>query len=146
VIDLCSDDDEEEYGLDDSDEEAIIQAERQGSKYFQTNQASSSSHSRRAPRQAESRGSSAGPRKNSRGNSFQHRNRPRKWGARKSGGSASGQSTSGVSKRKASTGTKKARGSATSKSSSLFKQFGNHGNSNERGGGGIGGGIGMMPT
>ena len=146
VIDLCSDDDEEEYGLGDSEEEAIFQAEQQGSKYFQTGQASSSSHSHRAPRRTQSRGSSAGPRQNTRGNSFQYRHRSRKGAARKSGGSTSGQSTFGVTKRKPPAGAKKTGGSTASKSSGLFKQFGNHENSNGRSGGRTGGGIGMMPT
>ena len=147
VIDLCSDEDEEEYGLDDSEEEAIFQAEQhQGSKYFQTGQASSSGYSRRAPPQTESRGSSAGPKRNAQGNCFRYRGRSRKGGARKSGSSASGQSTSGVFKRKAPAGAKKVGGSTASKTSSLFKQYGNHGNSHGRSGGGMGRGIGMMPT
>jgi bloom syndrome protein len=147
VIDLCSDDDEEEFGLDDSEEEAIFQAEQQGSKYFQTPQMSgSSSHTRRIPRQTESRAGSAAPRTNNRGNGFQYRNRSRKGGSRRSAGSTSGQSNSGASKKKATGGAKKAGSSAASKSSSLFKQFGHQGNSGGRSSGGMGGGIGMMPT
>lgn len=139
VIDLCSDDDEEDFGLDGSDEEAIFQAEQQGSRYFQTGQASAP---RRAPRQTDPRGGSSAPRRNNRGHGSQFRGRSRKGGSRRSGGSTSGQSSSGVSKRRSSHGPKKAGGSAASKSSSLFKKFGHGGG----GGGGTGGGIGIMPT
>lgn len=160
VIDLCSDDEEEEFGLGDSEEEAIFQAEQQGSKYFQGAQASGpNNYTRRAPR-ADSRAGSAGPRRNYRGNgggSYRGRARGR-GGSRRSTGSTSGQSTSGVSKRRATNSSKKAAGSATSKSSTLFKQFGHTQNSGRRGGGSSsggasrggggmgGGGIGMMPT
>jgi bloom syndrome protein len=145
VIDLCSDDEEEDFGLDDSDEEAIFQAEQQGSKYFQTSQASAP---RRAPRQTDSRGGSAAPRRNNRGNGAPFRGRSRKGGSRRSAGSTSGQSSSGISKRRPSNGARKAGGSTASKSSSLFKQFGRGGGGSGRGGGGGGmsGGIGMMPT
>jgi bloom syndrome protein len=147
VIDLCSDDEDEEFGLNDSEEEAIMQAEQLGSKYFQNPSAPTS------VRRTESRGSSAAPRKNFRGGSFQYRGRGRRGGgSRRSGGSNSGQSTSGISKRKASGGASKRSGprtasdSTTSKSFGLFKKFGNHGNSSGGGGGGGGGGIGMMPV
>ena len=150
VIDLCSDDDEEEFGLDDSEEEAIFQAEQQGSKYFQNAAGSAANPHGRQVRQGGSRGGSAGPRRNSRGNSLPYRGRSRKGGSRKSGGSTSGQSSTGVARKRASGGAKRAGGSTASKSSSLFKQFGHRGNSSGRGGGGggggMGGGIGMMPT
>lgn len=149
VIDLCSDDDEEEFGLDDSEEEAIFQAEQQGSKYFQNVAGLRANPHGRQARQGGSRGGSAGPRRNNRGSSFPFRGRSRKGGSRKSSGSTSGQSTTGVSKKRASAGSKKAGGSTTSKPSSLFHQFGRGANSSGLGGGssgGMGGGIGMMPT
>jgi bloom syndrome protein len=152
VIDLCSDDDDEEYGLNDSEEEAILQAEQQGSKYFQNPTGpTSGGQGRRMPRQTVSRGSSAAPRKNYRGANSQYRNRSRRGGSRRSGGSISGQSSSGVSRRKLIGGAKRSGPSTAStstalKSTDLFKKFGHQGNSRGGGGGGMGGGIGMMPV
>lgn len=167
VIDLCSDDeDEEEFDLNDSDAEAILQAEQQGSKYFPTTHANSNNHAgARRPRQS-SRGSSSGPRRggSSRGGGgSQFRARaPRKSGPRKSAGSASGQSTgAGVAKRRAPSGGGARKsgggggGSSTSntttsttaaKAGNLFKQFGNRGGRGGGMSGGGGSGIGMMPT
>jgi bloom syndrome protein len=145
VIDLCSDDEDEEFGLNDSEEEAILQAEQQGSKYFQNAPGSGANpHGRPYARRAESRGGSSGPRR--RGGGFASRNRARRGGgSRKSGGSNSGTSSSGVAKRRSSGGAKRS-GSGTAKSSDLFSKYGNPGNSRGRGGGGMGGGIGMMPA
>ena len=162
VIDLCSEgeEDEDEYGMNDSDEEAIMEAE-QGSKYFQI-QANASSFKKKqgqssrtlpcadgassykpaAPRKAYGRG----------GFSFKGRGR-KKSGGRKSGSSASGQSHAGVTKRKTSGAAKApatAKKSAAAKgNTNLMTAFGNHGTGSGRGGGsggGGGGGIRMMPT
>lgn len=144
VIDLISDD-EEGYGLDDGDEEAILEAE-QGSKYFARPTFGSSSKngdasSRKLPWPE---GSDAKASSSRGGNPYRGKGRgAKRVFSRKSNGSAS--SSSGVSKRKFSGGAKKSRaskasGSSASKGSSLMRDFGNHR------GGGMGGGIGMMPT
>jgi bloom syndrome protein len=148
VIDLISD---EDYGLDDDDEDAILQAE--GSKYFANTKFGSNSNSgdtsgRKLPWSAASDAKSSTSQKASRGGSTSYRGKGSRGGkrsfSRKSNGSASGQSSSSVSKRKFSGGAKKSRaskasGSNTSKGSAIMREFGNHG-------GGMGGGIGMMPT
>jgi bloom syndrome protein len=151
VIDLISD--EEEYDLEDGEEDAILQAE-QGSKYFANTKYGSNSNSgdasgRKFPWPAGSGTQSSASQKSSRGGGGSYRGKTSRGGkrsfSRKSNGSASGQSSSGVSKRKFSGGAKKSRvgkadGSNPSKGSTLMRQFGNHGS------GGMGGGIGMMPT
>jgi bloom syndrome protein len=146
VIDLISDD--EDYGSDNGDEEAILEAEQEGSKYFGKPTYGSISKSGDAssrklpwPEVSDAKASS------SRGGASSYRGKGRgtkRTFSRKSNGSAS--SSSGVSKRKFSGGAKKPRankasGSNTSKGSSLMREFGNH-----RGGGMGDGGIGMMPT
>jgi bloom syndrome protein len=161
VIDLCSEDeeDENEYGMNDSDEEAIMEAE-QGSKYFQTQTIASSfkkqgqssrtlpcaddasSYKPAAPRKAYGRG----------GFSFKSKRR-KKSGGRKSGSSASGQSHAGVTRRKTS-GAAKApaaakKSAAANGNTNLMTTFGNHGTGWGCGGvcgGGGGGGIRIMPT
>lgn len=134
VIDLCSDD-EDDYGFGDEDEEAILEAE-QGSKYFQNTAKTSASNNsgRKLPWAGASNSKSTGAQKSGRGG--------RKGGSRKSNGSASGQSTSAMSKRKYSGGAKKTRaskGSGISTGSNFMRQFGHQG-------GGGSGGIGIMPT
>lgn len=151
VIDLISDeeDEEEEYELDDELEAAVLEAE-QGSKYFAKPQYGSKSRSgnassRSIPWAAESDTNCSGSR--GRGGSYRAKGRGgKRVYSRKSNGSASGQSSSGISKRKFSGGTKKTRaskagGNSSSRGTSLMRSFGNNG------GGGMGGGeIGMMPT
>ena len=147
VIDLISD--EEKLGLDEEDESAVEEAEA-GSKYFSKSKNGSHSRSgnasgRNFPWAGEPEAKSSSSRGGS--DSFRGKGRggKRVW-SRKSNGSASGQSSSGVSKRKFSGGSKKPRGSKagssnSSKGSNLMRSFGNNG-----GGGMGGGGIGMMPT
>jgi bloom syndrome protein len=147
VIDLISD--EEKLGLDEEDESAVEEAEA-GSKYFSKSKTGSHSRSgnasgRNFPWAGEPEAKSSSSRGGS--DSFRGKGRggKRAW-SRKSNGSASGQSSSGVSKRKFSGGSKKPRGSKagssnSSKGSDLMRSFGNNG-----GGGMGGGGIGMMPT
>jgi bloom syndrome protein len=142
VIDLISDG--EDCGLDD-DEEVIIEAE-QGSKYFArpTFGSSSKNGDASSPKLPWPEGSDAMASSSRGGNSYRGKGRGAKRAfSRKSNGSAS--SSSGVSKRKFSGGAKKSRaskasGSSASKGSSLMRDFGSHR------GGGMGGGIGMMPT
>ena len=141
VIDLISDG--EDCGLDD--EEVIIEAE-QGSKYFArpTFESSSKNGDASSRKLPWPEGSDAMASSSRGGNSYRGKGRGAKRAfSRKSNGSAS--SSSGVSKRKFSGGAKKSRaskasGSSASKGSSLMRDFGSHR------GGGMGGGIGMMPT
>jgi bloom syndrome protein len=151
VIDLVTD--EEEFEIDEEEEAAFLEAE-EGSKYFSKSKHGSSSKGgnasgRKFPWTAGSDSTS------SRGGSSSHRGKGRggkRTFSRKSNGSASGQSSSGVSKRKFSGGAKKSRasktaGSSSAKGSSIMKNFGNCGGGSGGGGmGGGGGGIGMMPT
>ncbi|KAF4630535.1 hypothetical protein G7Y89_g7601 [Cudoniella acicularis] len=150
VIDLVSEEEEEDFGLDDSDDEAVMGAAEEGSKYFQ-NTKSSGKGVRKLPWSA---GSSTKP-SNARGGSssrggsnYSARGRGgKKKGSRKSYGSGSGQSTSGVYKRRSSSGPKKHASKSTytsgsSGNSNLMRKFGNNGG---EGGGGPMGRIGMMP-
>lgn len=151
VITITSDSDVEdseiEY-LDEDDEAAFQEAE---SRYFQQ-PTTSSEGGRSLPWKPASSRSSSAPKKSGRGGfPFRGRSRgQRKPSARRSNGSASGRNTSGVSKRKSSGPSSYKRGGAASKASSsntkssnLMKRFGNQGG---RADGGMGGGIGMMPT
>jgi bloom syndrome protein len=150
VIDLISDEEcEEDSDLDGEDEATTREAE-QGSKYFAkpqygSNLKSGNASSRNLPFAAGSDAKSSSYR--GRGGSYRAKGRGGKRSfSRKSNGSASGQSSFGVSKRKFSGGAKKTRasksgGSNSTRGSTLMRSFGNNG-----GGGTGGGGIGMMPT
>jgi bloom syndrome protein len=152
VIDLISDEECEEEDNDlDGEDEATTQEAEQGSKYFAKPQYGSNLKSGNAS--GRNLPCAAGPNAKSssyrgRGGSYRAKGRGGKRSfSRKSNGSASGQSSSGVSKRKFSGGAKKTRasksgGSNSSRGSTLMRSFGNNGG----GGMGGGGGIGMMPT
>lgn len=146
VINLLSDDeeaaeiDDEDYGFDDSTEEAILQAE-QGSKYFQNAKASGSN----------SHGSVATKRNHRGASGIRSRGRNgKRGGGRRSNGSNSGHSSSAISKGRSSGGSKKANasktsGSGASNASGFFTKFRKQGDSGGRGGG-TSSGIGMMPA
>lgn len=142
VIDLVSDEEDYDDGDEDEDEEAVLEAE-QGSKYFAKPQYGSGSKAGKSWAAGAKSASSRG-----RGGSYRGKGRGGKRSfSRKSNGSASAQSSSGVSKRKFSGGAKKSRaskagGSSSSKGSSIMRNFGNQGGGGSMGGGGIG----MMPT
>jgi bloom syndrome protein len=143
VIDLCSEDEDDEYGMNESDEEAILEAE-QGSKYFQQQSKAAS------PRKGHSNwtfpsGATPATRRSARaGDGFPSRGKTRRKSSRgrRSGSSASGQSYARVTKRKTSAAAKKLKAP-----SDLFSTFGHHG-SGKGGASGAGGsgGIRMMPT
>ena len=154
VINLCSEDeeadDDDEYGMNASDEEAILEAE-QGSKYFrQPSKASLSKQQGQLNQHWSDVGSGAASgnrtatKKAARGgNGYQYRKGRRKLsGGRRSNSSASGQSHAGVAKRKTSVAAKKPTGA---KGPSDFQISGNQG-PGRGGGSGTGGGIRMMPT
>lgn len=133
VIDLVTDDEEEEDGVDEEFEieegleEALLRAE--ASPYFE-------------PEASTSKGKGkAGwnPRGGGRGGYRARGKGAKKYTARKSNGSASGQSNGGVRKRNSSGGSKRGRGSSSG--GALRNTFANK---SSRGGGG--GDIGMMPT
>jgi bloom syndrome protein len=148
VIDLCSDEEAQaeedaEYGSSpDSDDEAAIQEAEQHSVYFQNP----------AKAKPSARKFNSGSKKNYRAGSTSSGSKgqayKRKSTLRKSYGSASGASVSGVRKRKSFTKKPRANKSNsgnTSKISNLTKEYGYSGGS--RGGGmGGGSGISMMPT
>lgn len=146
AIDLTlSDEEEGAYGSGvGSDAEAALES---NSKYF-PGQANPKSSGRSLPWQEKS--DSAGKGKPRSGSGFSGRGRggKRKSNSRRSYGSASGSGTSGVAKKRTSSGAyKKSRGKSTygraSKSSDLTKKFGYSGGSGSGSGGGM---IGMMPT
>jgi bloom syndrome protein len=135
--------DNENDDFDDDDEAAIQEAE---SRFF-SNNATSSKGGRQLP-WANGKSSTS---KKSGGGGFPFRSRSRggqRASGRRSNESTTSYSSAGVSKRKSSGsykkgGASKASISNTSKQSSLMKSFGHQGG---RGGSGMSGGIGMMPT
>ena len=152
VIDLCSDEDDDEY--DEEDDDYMSQAE-QPSKYFVSAQVEAFNAQVAQAAQLPQRSypkpeAPKKPRGGSRG-----KGKGYKRGGRKSNDSASGsgsgfrggRSNSGVSKRggarRTSGGAKKGGTSTGYQSSNIMKSFGRF---NGGGGGGMGGGIGMMPT
>ncbi|KAF8866541.1 hypothetical protein BDZ45DRAFT_610618 [Acephala macrosclerotiorum] len=133
VIDLVTDDEGEEDGVDEEFEieegleEALLRAE--ASPYFQPEATTS-----------KGKGKAGWKPRGSRGGYKARGNGKKSYTARKSNGSTSGQSNGAVRKRTSSGGSKRGRGSSSG--GSLRNAFANQ--SGRSGGGG--GGIGMMPT
>ena len=151
VIDLCSD--EDDFSEDGADDDHMSQTE-QPSKYFvpkpnvqnwnekmaQAGQLPQRSHPKSDPPIKSFRGGFGGKGKGKGGK--------RGGSGRKSTGSSSGAGgsrsrggQSGITKRKSSGGSSKA-----SRGAQIMNAFGKQGCPSSRGGGGLGGGIGMMPA